>query len=120
MEAPATRSYSTFMMKLRQLAIVAFASIALLGQVALSAEATVARTGPGDNPVRRIELGDQLSIEVFDNPDLDTTTYVADDGSIRMPLAGSVKVAGSSPDEAARRIEAALKTGLAGGTVKTE
>jgi polysaccharide biosynthesis/export protein len=99
------------MMQVRQLAIAALASMALLGRIAFPADAVVARAGPQDNPAHRIGLGDQLSIQVFDNADLDTTTYVAQDGSIRMPLAGSIKVAGSSPDEAARRIEAALKTG---------
>jgi polysaccharide export outer membrane protein len=55
--------------------------------------------------------GDQVKIDVFGNPDLATTTNVADDGSIRMPLAGTVAVGGQSLTEAARRIETALKVG---------
>lgn len=94
------------------MAILACASLAFL-QVAMAAQpqAPVPAALSQDSANRRIELGDQIKIEVFDNKDLETTTYVADDGTIRMPLAGSVVVAGSSPAEAGRKIEAALKSG---------
>jgi len=62
---------------------------------------------------QKVELGpgDQVRIDVFGNPDLTTTTTVAEDGSIRLPLTGSVPVVGQSPTEAARIIEKAFKTG---------
>lgn len=101
------------MSSIRQLAVFACVSIAFWGQATVAAEARVAPPAPAfhDSPMRRVELGDQIRVEVFDNEDLLTTTYVAEDGSIRMPLGGAVQVAGLSPDEAARKIEAALKAG---------
>jgi polysaccharide export outer membrane protein len=42
---------------------------------------------------------------------MNTTAYVADDGTLSVPLAGAVQVAGLSPSEASQRIEAALKNG---------
>ncbi|MEO8316000.1 MAG: polysaccharide biosynthesis/export family protein, partial [Pseudomonadota bacterium] len=62
-------------------------------------------------PLQQIGPGDQIRIDVFGNPDLATAISVNDDGTIRMPLAGVVAVGGQSPADAARRIEAALKTG---------
>src|SRR3977135_2756678 len=66
-----------------------------------SAERTILPLGPGD----------QVKMEVFGRPEMDTTTYIADDGSIRVPLAGPVIIGGLSPAEAAEKVEAALKKG---------
>lgn len=60
-------------------------------------------------PLVQLGAGDQVKIDVFGNPDLATTTYITDDGLVRMPLVGAVVVGGQSPAEAARRIETALK-----------
>jgi len=90
------------------LAASAFIGLALLCPIAMSAELTPQAVS---SPLRKIELGDQLRVEVFDNEDLTTSTYVGDDGSVRLPLVGAVSVKGSSPSEAARRIESALKDG---------
>jgi len=42
---------------------------------------------------------------------MDTTTYIADDGTIRVPLAGAVAIGGLSPGAAGQKVEAALKSG---------
>ena len=42
---------------------------------------------------------------------MDATEYVADDGTLRVALAGAVGVSGLSPAEASERIEQALKNG---------
>jgi polysaccharide export outer membrane protein len=55
--------------------------------------------------------GDSVTLSVFGQPDLATTTFVGDDGSLTVPLAGPVPVSGLSPGEAARRVEKALKDG---------
>jgi polysaccharide export outer membrane protein len=81
------------------------AALLFTGNVALAA-APVAPL-----PLVQIGSGDQVRVDVFGHPDLSTTTYVADDGSIRMPLVGSVPVGDGSPVEVAKRIEAALKAG---------
>jgi polysaccharide export outer membrane protein len=56
-------------------------------------------------------VGDTIKVDVFGRPELDTTTYVADDGTIRLPLAGSVAVRGLSPNDAGRKIESAYQAG---------
>jgi polysaccharide biosynthesis/export protein len=64
-------------------------------------------------PQRLLQLGpgDAVAIHVYGQPDMDATEYVADDGSIRVPLAGKVSVNGLSPAEAGDRVELALKDG---------
>jgi len=80
--------------------------------VLLGLSGSVSAVEPGvPPPLVQLGPGDQIKIDVFGNPDLATTTNVADDGSIRMPLAGTVAVGGQSLGESARRIEKALKDG---------
>ncbi|MDB6103732.1 MAG: epsE [Gammaproteobacteria bacterium] len=64
-----------------------------------------------DRPLLQLGPGDQVKMDVFGRPEMDTTTYVADDGSIRVPLAGKVMIGGLSPSEAGQKVEAALKKG---------
>ncbi|HME39218.1 MAG TPA: SLBB domain-containing protein [Steroidobacteraceae bacterium] len=66
-----------------------------------------------DAAPRIIQLGpgDSVSIQVYGQPDMTTTVYVSDDGTIPVPLAGPVQIAGLSPAEASQRIEKALKDG---------
>jgi polysaccharide biosynthesis/export protein len=85
-----------------------FASCVLLVLASSAIAAVETVTAP---PLVQLGTGDEVKIEVFGEPDLDTSTTVGDDGSIRMPLAGSVAVSGQSLAEAGRRIETALKGG---------
>jgi polysaccharide export outer membrane protein len=62
-------------------------------------------------PLLQLGPGDSVSIQVYGQPDLSTTVYVGDDGTVSVPLAGNIQVAGLSPAQASSRIEAALKTG---------
>ena len=68
--------------------------------------------GMAETP-RLVQLGagDSVTLSVFGQPDMATTTFVADDGTLTVPLAGPVKVEGLSPSEAARRVEKALRDG---------
>lgn len=68
---------------------------------------------PEDEAKPTIELGpgDSVAMQVYGRPEMNTTTYVADDGTMTVPLAGSVAVAGLSPSEAASRIAKALRDG---------
>jgi polysaccharide export outer membrane protein len=70
-----------------------------------SAPATA--TVPG--PMLALGVGDSVSVQVYGRPELTITTYVADDGSIPVPLAGRVHVAGLAPADAAERIAAAYR-----------
>ena len=56
--------------------------------------------------------GDSVGIQVYGQPDMTTVVYVSDDGTIPVPLAGPVQIAGLSPSEASKRIEKALKDGM--------
>jgi polysaccharide export outer membrane protein len=64
-----------------------------------------------ERPLLQLGPGDQVKMDVFGRPEMDTTTYVGDDGSIRVPLAGKVMIGGLSPSEAGQKVEAALKHG---------
>lgn len=81
------------------------ASMSALGQANLAqpremvAEANAA-IGPGD----------VLDVEVFDTPELSSTTaHVANDGSVLLPVLGAVAVEGLNVNQAARKIESALR-----------
>lgn len=79
-------------------------------------ETTAARhesgpVSPDESRLSVLGAGDQISIQFFGQPDMDGTIYVGDDGTVRVPLAGAVQVAGLSPPEAAQRIEQAMVRG---------
>jgi polysaccharide export outer membrane protein len=59
----------------------------------------------------QIGPGDSVNIQVYGQPDMNTTVYVSDDGTIPVPLAGPVQVARMSPAEASQKIEKALRDG---------
>jgi polysaccharide export outer membrane protein len=62
-------------------------------------------------PLLPLCAGDVVNVQVYGRPELTTTTYVADDGAITMPLAGAVQVAGLAPVAAAQEIAAAFLRG---------
>jgi polysaccharide export outer membrane protein len=61
------------------------------------------------SPLTPLGPGDSVTLHVFGQPDMDTVLGIADDGTIRVPLAGSVQVGGLSAESAARRIEKTFK-----------
>jgi polysaccharide biosynthesis/export protein len=62
-------------------------------------------------PLIRLSPGDTVSITVFEQPDLNSTSYVSDDGTLPVPLAGPVHVAGLTPAAAGQAIATALRDG---------
>jgi polysaccharide export outer membrane protein len=62
-------------------------------------------------PLLQIGPGDSITIQVYGQPDMSGTVYVADNGTIPVALAGPVQVSGLSPAEASARIEQALRDG---------
>ena len=62
-------------------------------------------------PLLKLGPGDAVSVQVFGRPEMSTTTYVTDQGTIDVPLAGPVKVEGLSPGKAAQRVAWALRDG---------
>jgi polysaccharide export outer membrane protein len=63
------------------------------------------------SPILKLGAGDAVNIQVYGRPELSTTTYVSDDGTIPVPLAGAVQVAGLSPATASLRVASALRSG---------
>ncbi|MDA8077611.1 MAG: SLBB domain-containing protein [Nitrospiraceae bacterium] len=55
--------------------------------------------------------GDLLRITVYDHPDLGTVARISGDGAILFPLIGSVKVAGLTLSQAAKKIASELAEG---------
>jgi len=92
------------------------------GQASVSPSSSVANTvrvqpadqGPPENqprsPTIAIGAGDQIDVEVFDTPELSGPLRVSQTGEINMPVLGNIQVAGLTPNQAARKIEAALKS----------
>jgi polysaccharide export outer membrane protein len=66
---------------------------------------------PPDASSLRVGIGDSLGIQVYGQPDMSSTEYVDDDGTINVALVGHVQVAGLSPVEAGTRVEKALSKG---------
>jgi polysaccharide export outer membrane protein len=64
---------------------------------------------PAHLPLLPLGPGDEVTVHVFGQPNMDGTMYIADDGTVQLPLAGPVHVAGLSPSEAAHAVEAALR-----------
>jgi polysaccharide biosynthesis/export protein len=55
--------------------------------------------------------GDSVTVQVYGQPDMTSTVYVSNDGTIHIPLAGAVQVAGVTPIDAADRVAKALRDG---------
>jgi polysaccharide biosynthesis/export protein len=62
-------------------------------------------------PVIQLGPGDQVKLDFYGQPDMDTTTYISDSGELHIALVGAVNVSGLSPALAAQRLEAALRDG---------
>jgi polysaccharide export outer membrane protein len=65
---------------------------------------------PG-SPLTLLGPGDGLGFQVYGQPDMGATVFVAEDGTIPVPLVGAVKVSGMSPAEAAKAVEKAFRKG---------
>ncbi len=69
-------------------------------------------TGPGPSVLTgsyRMGVGDKISVNVWQNPELSVETPIRPDGKIAMPLIGDVMAAGKEPKQLAEDITAKLK-----------
>lgn len=64
-----------------------------------------------ETPLLQLGVGDEIKFQVYGQNDMDTVVSIADDGTVRIPLAGAVNIAGQSPTEAAHNLEKALRDG---------
>lgn len=62
--------------------------------------------GPG------LRVNDRVEVRVFQEDDLTQQVVVGADGTVRLPLVGSVRVAGLTTEQAAQRIRAAYANGF--------
>jgi polysaccharide export outer membrane protein len=88
-------------------AVLVFGLMLALEAVCRSADAP---TPAEQQHMSQLGPGDSVSIQVFGQAD-PANAHVGDDGTISVPLVGSVQVAGISPIEAAARVAKALKDG---------
>ena len=61
----------------------------------------------------QIRTGDQLSIEVLEDPSLNRTVLVLPDGSVSFPLVGGIRAGGKSTDQFRADLTAALAPNFA-------
>lgn len=62
-------------------------------------------------PLLQLGPGDSVAVQVYGQPDLNSTVYVSDDGTIPIALAGAVKVAGLSRPRPAAELRRPCATG---------
>jgi polysaccharide export outer membrane protein len=59
----------------------------------------------------RLGAGDQIRVQVYQNPDLSIEARVSEQGTINYPLVGSINLGGSTIGQAENKIASALKSG---------
>lgn len=111
--------------KINGLALAMLAVSGCVGDTGLSSSSTAVQVATAlpapDTTVAPVEVapyrvipGDELTVSVFGAPDLDRTGLVDGAGNFAMPLAGTVHVAGKSPEE----ISSTIGERLRGGYIK--
>ncbi len=99
---------------------IGIALILSIGAFSVSAQTTTPPPSPGDDPPKqqpiqdfikdyRIGPGDLLEIKVFELDQLNQTVRVSEDGSISLPLLGSVRVEGLTQGETETRLATLLQ-----------
>ncbi len=98
--------------------IACITPLAIAQSAGLRITSTLASLGQADGtavaeagPTLTLGSGDVVNIQVYGRPELSISTYVADDGTVQMPLAGTIQVSGLSPTQASQRLADALKEG---------
>lgn len=71
-----------------------------------------ADSGSGEPPFYAIRPGDTLTISVLEDPNLTRTVLVRPDGRVSLPIAGSVVVAGFSPEDLERLLSERFARGF--------
>jgi polysaccharide export outer membrane protein len=79
----------------------------LLGAATCGLPDTTALPEPDLQRTEVLGAGDVVEVRVFNEPDLSGTHQVSEGGSIRLPLVGTLRAAGLSPDELTTRIASA-------------
>ncbi len=90
---------------------LAVAPMSAVGQQpgSTSAEAGAARAVPLVDGSYQLSPNEVIKVTVFQEEDLAASARIAEDGTIQLPLIGSVQIAGKTVRQAAATIEAALR-----------
>jgi polysaccharide export outer membrane protein len=95
--------------------MVAWATLAMAQADAAGARSPAAAGGAagaaGVGSEYKLGSGDQIRVQVFQNPDLTVEARVSEQGTISYPLVGSVNIGGSTIGQAEQKIASALKSG---------
>ena len=59
----------------------------------------------------KLGAGDQIRVQVYQNPDLTVETRVSEQGTINYPLIGNIELGGTTIGDAEKKIAAALRNG---------
>jgi polysaccharide export outer membrane protein len=99
----------------RWIGLLVLASWAALAVAQVSAPGATAGAGGGGNATAsadyRLGPGDQIRVQVYQNPDLTVETRVSEQGTINYPLIGAVEIGGTTIGDAEKKIAAALRNG---------
>jgi polysaccharide export outer membrane protein len=96
--------------------------LAMAAQAAGPAQRTAAPPRPAAAPAAeqgaqtpsadyRLGPGDQIRVQVYQNPDLSIEARVSEQGTINYPLVGSISLGGTTIGQAENKIASALKSG---------
>ena len=87
-------------------------SIALSATPIIPVRATPAPIIPSANDTYRLGAGDHLDIAVFDAPEFTATKVIAPDGTVTLPIVGSISAAGRSTSQLTQELQVKLKRWL--------
>ena len=87
-------------------------SIALSSTPIIPVRATLPPTIPSANDTYRLGAGDHLDIAVFDAPEFTATKVIAPDGTVTLPIVGSISAAGRSTPQLTEELQVKLKRWL--------
>jgi polysaccharide export outer membrane protein len=99
----------------RWIGLLVLATWAALAVAQVSAPVAAPGAGGGGNAVAsadyRLGPGDQIRVQVYQNPDLTVETRVSEQGTINYPLIGAVEIGGTTIGDAEKKIATALRNG---------
>ena len=87
-------------------------SIALSSTPVIPIRMTPAPVIPSANDTYRLGAGDHLDIAVFDAPEFTATKVIAPDGTVTLPIVGSISAAGRSTSQLTEELQIKLKRWL--------
>jgi polysaccharide export outer membrane protein len=85
---------------------------ALVGGCAPTSTTVVEQPAPVPMADTKLEVGDTFDVRVYGESELSGTYRVSAEGTITLPLAGTIPVAGLEPQEAASKIAERLADGI--------